>query len=88
MWLRKKKNLNKFLTYDPNFNGRVLKNLSFLPLHFPLVNISYIFINENLNNIHLVKKNTRVKKILFFKVGMLPVIFPSWGVGGMFNGRS
>lgn len=66
MWLRKKKNLNKFLTYDPNFNGRVLKNLSFLPLHFPSVNISYIFINENLNNIHLVKKKYQGKKNTFF----------------------
>lgn len=54
-WLRKKI-LNKFFTYDSNFNGCALKNVSFFLLHFPLVNISYIFMGENLNSIYLTKK--------------------------------
>lgn len=59
----------------------LLKNLSFLPLHFPLVNISYIFMGENLNSTHLIKK-TYQGDFFFFLMGVLPVIFPSWGVGG------
>lgn len=84
-WLRKKI-LNKFFTYDSNFNGCALKNVSFFFLHFPLVNISYIFMGENLNSIYLTKKKKRVT----FLMGVLPVNSSSWGreEGEMFDSKN